>query len=67
MENGVLGLAWIDANDGSPVLDIKPYTPSSDKVKQPIVPDWRNHRPKSIEDSESFDLGAEFNFSEGGA
>ncbi|MDL2218283.1 SAM-dependent methyltransferase [Christensenellaceae bacterium OttesenSCG-928-M15] len=27
-ENATIGLTWIEAFDGSPVLDIKPYTPS---------------------------------------
>ncbi|MHA1771964.1 MAG: tRNA (N6-threonylcarbamoyladenosine(37)-N6)-methyltransferase TrmO [Candidatus Thorarchaeota archaeon] len=30
----------IDANDGSPILDIKPYLPSSDRVEQPVVAPW---------------------------
>ncbi|MDD3780394.1 MAG: SAM-dependent methyltransferase [Proteiniphilum sp.] len=61
-DNGVLGLAWIDANDGTPVLDIKPYTPSADRVEHPIVPDWCAHWPKNVEESGDFDWGAEFNF-----
>jgi tRNA-Thr(GGU) m(6)t(6)A37 methyltransferase TsaA len=34
-EKGIIHLAYIDANDGSPVLDIKPYTPSLDTVETP--------------------------------
>lgn len=61
-ENGVIGLAWIDAMDGTPVLDIKPYTPSADRVENPEVPDWCAHWPKCIEESGDFDWESEFNF-----
>ena len=61
-DNGIIQVAYIDANDGSPVLDIKPYTPSLDRVEIPGVPEWCGHWPKSIEESGSFDWGNEFNF-----
>ncbi len=61
-ENGVLGLAYIDANEGSPVLDIKPYTPSLDRVEDPSVPGWCAHWPKDCASSGDFDWEAEFNF-----
>jgi len=61
-ENGVIGLGYIDANDGSPVLDIKPYTPSLDRVEHPIVPQWCAHWPRNCESSGDFDWGKEFNF-----
>lgn len=59
---GVIRLTYTDANDGSPVLDIKPYTPSSDRVEEPGVPDWCSHWPKSIEQSGAFDWAGEFLF-----
>lgn len=62
VENGVIGLDWIDAIDGTPVVDIKPYTPSADRVEAPTVPDWCAHWPKSIDESGDFDWGSEFNF-----
>ncbi|MDO5564445.1 MAG: SAM-dependent methyltransferase [Eubacteriales bacterium] len=61
-ENGIIGLAYTDAFDGTPVLDIKPYTPSLDRVEKPIVPNWCAHWPKCIEKSGEFDWEAEFNF-----
>ncbi len=61
-ESGVVRLAWIDAFDGTPVLDIKPYTPSADRVECPQVPDWCAHWPMSVESSGDFDWAAEFNF-----
>ena len=61
-ENGVIGLAWIDAMDETPVLDIKPYTPSVDRVERPGVPDWCARWPANVETSGDFDWDAEFNF-----
>jgi len=58
----IIGLAYIDAYDGTPVLDIKPYTPSLDRVENPSVPSWCAHWPKSFEESGSFDWESEFNF-----
>ena len=61
-EKAMIGLAYIDADNGSPVLDIKPYIPSLDRVEAPIVPQWCSHWPKSYEDSGDFDWESEFNF-----
>ncbi len=61
-ENAVIGLAYIDANDGTPVLDIKPYTPSLDRVAKPTVPAWCADWPKSCEESGDFDWERVFNF-----
>ena len=61
-ESGTVGLRWIDAADGSPVLDLKPYTPSIDRVERPSTPGWCAHWPPSVEESGGFDWAAEFNF-----
>jgi len=61
-EKGILKLNYIDATTGTPVLDIKPYTPSVDRVENVSVPDWCAHWPKSYEKSEDFDWEKEFNF-----
>lgn len=55
-------IAYIDANDGTPVLDIKPYTPGLDRVEKPGVPDWCCHWPESLEESGEFNWENEFNF-----
>ncbi|GIO43849.1 SAM-dependent methyltransferase [Paenibacillus apis] len=60
-DNGIIGLAYMDAEDGTPVIDIKPYTPSLDRVEHPIVPDWCANWPKSIEASGDYDWGTVFN------
>ncbi len=61
-ERGVVGLTYIDANDGSPLLDIKPYTPSLDRVESPETPAWCAHWPQSCEESGDFDWESEFNY-----
>lgn len=61
-QNGIIAISYIDANDGTPVLDIKPYTPSIDRVEDPAVPDWCSNWPKSVETSGDFDWADEFNF-----
>lgn len=37
---GTLLVDDLDADDGSPVLDIKPYLPSNDRVRDAHGPDW---------------------------
>lgn len=61
-EEGVIQIAYIDANDHSPVLDLKPYTPSLDRVERPEVPLWCRDWPKSMEESAAFDWSEVFNF-----
>ena len=60
--SGIIRVAFIDANDNTPVLDIKPYTPSFDRVETPGVPAWSSGWPKSTEASGEFDWGQVFNF-----
>lgn len=57
--SGLIELDYIDGDQGSPVLDIKPYIPSLDVVSNPREPDWCGHWPKNREDSASFDWGGE--------
>ena len=61
-EAGIIELAYIDANDNTPVLDIKPYTPSLDRVEYPDVPNWCSNWPKSLEESGDFPWETVFNF-----
>jgi tRNA-Thr(GGU) m(6)t(6)A37 methyltransferase TsaA len=35
-----LEVQGLDAGDGTPVLDIKPYVPQFDRVEKPVVPEW---------------------------
>lgn len=59
---GRLRVAFIDAEEGTPVLDIKPYTPSFDRVETPRVPEWCREWPGSTEASGRFDWGRVFRF-----
>lgn len=57
-----LEVAYIDAENGTPVLDIKPYEPSDEVVRDVIMPAWCRHWPKCLEESADFDWSKEFNF-----
>lgn len=61
-QKGIIQIAYIDANDGTPILDLKPYTPSLDRIETPGVPEWCCHWPKSSEQSACFEWEKEFNF-----
>ena len=59
---GEILVAFIDAEDGSPVLDIKLYIPSFDRIEDPKVPQWQSEWPMSSEESANFDWSQVFNF-----
>lgn len=61
-QKGLIQIAYIDADDDTPVLDIKPYTPSLDRVETPRIPEWCSHWPNSLEQSAYFAWEEEFNF-----
>lgn len=61
-QKGIIQIAYTDANHNTPVLDIKPYTPSLDRVETPTLPNWCTHWPKSLEESPYFNWENEFNF-----
>jgi tRNA-Thr(GGU) m(6)t(6)A37 methyltransferase TsaA len=57
---GIVRIPFIDAEPGSPVLDIKPYHPAVDRIREVAVPDWCAGWPRWYEDSMTFDWGAVF-------
>ena len=59
---GFIQIDDIDANNDTPLLDIKPYTPCTDRVETPGLPTWCSHWPKSMETTKDFDWVGEFNF-----
>ena len=61
-EKGIIRVTFLDADDATPVLDIKPYTPSLDRVETPKTPEWCREWPKSTETSGCFDWSKIFNF-----
>lgn len=59
-DNGLIIIPYIDADDKTPVIDIKPYHPATERIKEVSVPEWCDHWPKWYEDSATFDWAAEF-------
>ena len=57
---GIINTSFIDADHASPIIDIKPYFPASDRVTSCITPMNFNHWPKCLEDSANFDWEKEF-------
>ena len=57
---GRIQVAYLDAEDGSPVLDIKPYLPSVDRIRETHSPEWCADWPDWYEDSATFDWAAVF-------
>jgi tRNA-Thr(GGU) m(6)t(6)A37 methyltransferase TsaA len=62
--SGIIRVAYIDAEDGTPVLDIKPYLPATERVRDTNVPAWASHWPQWYEDNQGFDWAAEFTLEE---
>lgn len=61
-ERGIIYTSYIDAEDGTPVLDIKPYYPCSDVAREAKLPDWCAGLPTCIEESADYDWSHFFNF-----
>lgn len=59
-ERGLVYIPYIDAEDGTPIVDLKPYHPAVDRIKEVSVPTWCSHWPEWLEDSATFDWSAEF-------
>jgi tRNA (Thr-GGU) A37 N-methylase len=53
-DQGLVDLAYIDAFDGTPLVDIKPYLPMSDRAMSAKYPDWLEGFPESIEAAADF-------------
>jgi len=39
-EDGIIEIGDIDADVGTPILDLKPYIPVCDRVEDVLVPEW---------------------------
>jgi len=59
-DKGVIYACFIDAEDETPIIDIKPYLPAMDKINNVKVPEWCSHWPNYAEESASFDWVSEF-------
>ncbi len=58
-ESGIIELAYIDAEEDTPVLDIKPYIPVSDRMKEVKTAHWFDNWSVWMEDAASFFAGQE--------
>ncbi|MBE0516353.1 MAG: tRNA (N6-threonylcarbamoyladenosine(37)-N6)-methyltransferase TrmO [Methanophagales archaeon] len=47
MEGNILVVRGLDAFEGSPVIDIKPYIPRADAFPAAVVPEWALRGPKT--------------------
>ena len=45
IEDCTLLVRGLDAFEGSPIIDIKPYIPRADSISDARVPEWTNHGP----------------------
>jgi len=43
---GIVEIGAVDAVDGSPLIDIKPYMPHYSRVREPVVPAWASQWPE---------------------
>lgn len=60
--NNRIEVTYLDAENDTPVLDIKPYHPSSDRIRDVRMPAWCADWPEWYEDSGTFDWSRVFNF-----
>ena len=60
-DKGIIYTPYIDAENSTPVLDIKPYH-LYERVEHCQVPQWCSHWPASYENAAGFDWEKEFNF-----
>lgn len=55
-KQGIVKLAYIDALDGTPVLDLKAYFPVCDRVREARTPAWVEGWPQWVEDGYLLDF-----------
>lgn len=60
LEDGVVSSYYFDMLLGTPILDLKPYFPASERVTEASVPAHFDHWPSSLEASAEFDWEREF-------
>ena len=50
-ENGIIRTEYIDAYDGTPIVDLKAYYPVCDRVRDVQVPEWLADWPECLEEA----------------
>lgn len=51
---GIVELEYIDADDGTPILDLKPYIPVCDRMRDIRVAEWYSDWPEWYEDAGAY-------------
>jgi tRNA (Thr-GGU) A37 N-methylase len=51
MERGLIRVPYMDAFDKTPIIDIKPYFPVSDRVREVRVAPWAENWPGYFEEA----------------
>lgn len=54
-DGGIIQIDHIEAEDGTPLVDLKPYIPSNDRVREVSTPNWTAAWPQWYEDAAHFD------------
>ena len=54
VDNGMVQLPWIDAYNGTPIIDLKPYIPISDRIRDYKVASWAEDWPEWMEDAAEY-------------
>ncbi|WP_299209660.1 TrmO family methyltransferase [uncultured Tateyamaria sp.] len=60
LDAGIVFSHYFDMLSGTPILDLKPYFPASDRVENAHIPNHFSHWPNSLEASAAFDWEKEF-------
>lgn len=56
-EQGIIQLPWIDAFDGTAIIDLKPYVPVADRVRDWYGPEWLAPLPGCLEEGANIPEG----------
>ena len=62
-DQGTVTIPGIDAQNGTPLVDIKPYIPVCDRLRDVRVPEWFGDWPDWVEDAESYFAQSELDVS----
>ncbi len=59
-KNGIVQIDYIDAHAESPLIDLKPYIPVCERIREYTVPEWYAKWPEWLEDGAEFFSKYEF-------
>jgi tRNA-Thr(GGU) m(6)t(6)A37 methyltransferase TsaA len=64
VNNGEVVIPWIDGFDGSPIIDLKPYIPICDRIRDVTAAPWMADWPMWMEEAEAYFSEHETDFGE---